>query len=469
MNSTSPPVALTDVHRPRFHLTAEDTWMNDPNGLIRHDGMWHAFFQNNPLGSTWGNMSWGHAVSHDLASWTNLPVALPFSETEMIFSGSVVHDAENTSGLGTQGGDGPLVAFYTSAFTPSHPTTPGIQAQSIAFSQDGGATWTFYADNPVLTRDSENFRDPKVFFHRESGRWIMVTVEALDHSVHVHASDDLLAWEPASVFTHPGLDGGIWECPDLLRVPSPDGGEDSWVLVLSTNPGGPAGGSGTYSLIGRFDGRRFTAEATPQPLDLGPDCYAAVSFSGVEGDPVLLGWMNNWAYAEQTPTDPWRSSMTLPRTLRLERAADGTLQVIQHLIVPEEIRALDLEVPAASAVLAELDAEEPFRLRGELPTASAHRLVLRFGDGGRDRDLVLAVDSDGRVSLDRSSTHQEPFAPEHTHSQPYASARAGDTVAFDLVVDRSCVDLELDGGRALISQQIFPGARTVTVLTEPAA
>ena len=469
MNSTSSPVALADIHRPRFHLTAEDTWMNDPNGLIRHKGMWHAFFQNNPLGSTWGNMSWGHAISRDLATWTNLPVALPFSETELIFSGSIVHDAENSSGLGIPGEEGPLVAFYTSAFTQTHHTTPGIQAQSIAYSQDGGATWTFYADNPVLSRDSENFRDPKVFFHRESGRWIMVTVEALDHSVHFHASDDLLAWEPTSVFTHPGLDGGIWECPDLLRVPSPDGGEDSWVLVLSTNPGGPAGGSGTYCLIGRFDGERFDADAPPQPLDLGPDCYAAVSFSGVDGDPVLLGWMNNWAYAELTPTSPWRSSMTLPRTLHLEPAADGALEVIQHLIIPEQIRTLDLEVPDSSAVLAELEAEEPFRLRGELPTGSANRLVLRFGDGGRDRDLVLAIDSEGHVFLDRSSAHEEPFAPEHTHSRPYAPRGDGESVAFDLVVDRSCVDLELDHGRALISQQIFPGARTVTVLTEPAA
>ena len=443
--------------------------MNDPNGLIRHKGMWHAFFQNNPLGSTWGNMSWGHAISRDLATWTNLPVALPFSETELIFSGSIVHDAENSSGLGIPGEEGPLVAFYTSAFTQTHHTTPGIQAQSIAYSQDGGATWTFYADNPVLSRDSENFRDPKVFFHRESGRWIMVTVEALDHSVHFHASDDLLAWEPTSVFTHPGLDGGIWECPDLLRVPSPDGGEDSWVLVLSTNPGGPAGGSGTYCLIGRFDGERFDADAPPQPLDLGPDCYAAVSFSGVDGDPVLLGWMNNWAYAELTPTSPWRSSMTLPRTLHLEPAADGALEVIQHLIIPEQIRTLDLEVPDSSAVLAELEAEEPFRLRGELPTGSANRLVLRFGDGGRDRDLVLAIDSEGHVFLDRSSAHEEPFAPEHTHSRPYAPRGDGESVAFDLVVDRSCVDLELDHGRALISQQIFPGARTVTVLTEPAA
>ncbi|WP_345081166.1 glycoside hydrolase family 32 protein [Brachybacterium paraconglomeratum] len=469
MNSTSSPIAPADVHRPRYHLTADATWMNDPNGLIRHDGVWHAFFQNNPEGSTWGNMSWGHAVSEDLATWTNLPVALPFSETELIFSGSVVHDAKNTSGLGATDGKGPLVAFYTSAYTPAHPTTPGIQAQSIAFSEDGGATWTYYAQNPVLTRDSENFRDPKVFFHQESSRWVMVTVEALDHSVHFHVSQDLLAWEPASVFTHPGLDGGIWECPDLLRVPTPGGGEDSWVLVVSTNPGGPAGGSGTYSLIGHFDGRRFTTEAAPQPLDLGPDCYAAVSFSGVDGDPVLLGWMNNWAYAEHTPTDPWRSSMTLPRTLQLGTAADGTLEVIQHLIVPAEIRTLDLELPTSSAVLAELDAEEPIRLRGTLSTRSAHRLFLRFGDGPQARDLILAVDPEGRISLDRSDAHREPFAPEHTRTLPYAPATDRDEISFDLVIDRSCVDLELDGGRAMISAQIFPGASTLAVFTEPAA
>ncbi len=447
--------------------------MNDPNGLVVIDGTWHAFFQNNPHGSTWGNMSWGHAISDDLATWTRLPVALPCSETELIFSGSIVHDAENSSGLGAPGADGPLVAFYTSAYTPTHPTTPGIQAQSIAFSQDRGASWTFYENNPVLTRDSENFRDPKVFFHPESQRWVMVTVEALDHCVHLHTSADLLTWEPASTFTHPALDGGIWECPDLVRVQVPGDesapAREAWVLVLSTNPGGPAGGSGTYTLVGEFDGRRFTSDAAPQPLDLGPDCYAAVSFSGVDGDPVLLGWMNNWAYAEQTPTAPWRSAMTLPRTLHLEPGADGALEIVQHLIIPEDIPTLDLEMSSAPAELATVDADQPFRLRGVLPTQVPSRVVLRFHSGLGTRQLVLEVDADGGVVLDRGDASLEAFAAEHPRSVPYRPQEARSEVAFDLVIDRSCVDLELDGGRALVSQQIFPGAETVTVLVEAAS
>ncbi|GAA1312343.1 MAG: glycoside hydrolase family 32 protein [Brachybacterium tyrofermentans] len=477
MTITSPSRPRTDQHRPRFHLTPEATWMNDPNGLIRHDGAWHAFFQNNPFGSTWGNMSWGHAVSEDLATWTHLPVALPCSETEMIFSGSIVHDAANTSGLGAPGEDGPLVAFYTSAYTPAHATTPGIQAQSIAFSLDGGTTWDFYAENPVLTRDSENFRDPKVFFHPESGRWVMVTVEALDHAVHLHTSADLLTWEPASTVTHPGLDGGIWECPDLLRVQvaGADGApaREAWVLVISTNPGGPAGGSGTYAVIGDFDGTRFASDTSPVPLDLGQDCYAAVSFSGVDGDPVLLGWMNNWAYAEQTPTAPWRSAMTLPRTLHVEPDADGTLQVIQHVIVPEGLRSVDLDVvdrdAAADGEPLQLDADEPFRLRGTLSPQGARRVVLRFGAGQAQRELVLGLDPEGHVVLDRGRAHLEPFAADHSRSLPYIPRAGVADVAFDLVVDRSCVDLELDGGRALVSQQIFPAAATVAVHVERSA
>ena len=467
MTITSPSRPRADLHRPRFHLTPEATWMNDPNGLIRHGGTWHAFFQNNPFGSTWGNMSWGHAVSEDLATWTHRPVALPCSETEGIFSGSIVHDAANTSGLGTPGGDGPLVAFYTSAFTPSHPTTPGIQAQSIASSLDGGETWSYYDGNPVLSRDSENFRDPKVFFHHESGRWVMVTVEALDHAVHLHTSADLLTWEAASVFTHPALDGGIWECPDLLRVqvPGADGAaaREAWVLVISTNPGGPAGGSGTYCLIGEFDGSQFTSTASPTPLDLGQDCYAAVSFSGVEDAPVLLGWMNNWAYAEETPTAPWRSAMTLPRTLHVEPTDTGALQVVQHLILPEELRLVDLDSTGAAV---ELDAEEPFVLRGTLSTQVPQRVVLRFDTAAGPRELVLSVDGDGGVVLDRSDAHLEEFAPEHSRSLPYRPEPGRGSVGFDLVVDRSCIDLELDGGRAMVSQQIFPGAGTVTVLVE---
>lgn len=465
MTTTSPP--RTDLFRPWFHLTPQATWMNDPNGLILLEGVWHAFFQNNPHGSQWGNLSWGHATSPDLATWTHLPVALPCSEEEMIFSGSVVHDADNSSGLGAPGGPGPLVAVYTSAFTAAHPTRAGIQAQSVAFSEDGGTSWTFYEDNPVVDRDSVNFRDPKVFWHPETGKWVMVTVEAADFRVHLHTSEDLLSWEDTSVFTHPALDGVLWECPDLIRLPvagaAGDSAREAWVLVISTNPGGPAGGSGTYALIGDFDGRTFTTDGTPQPLDLGQDCYAAVSFSGVEGAPVLIGWMNNWAYAETTPTDPWRSSMTLPRTVHLESAADGTVELIQHLIVPDQVRTVDLDPRPSVEEPLTLDAGEPFRLCGVLPRNTPTRVVLAFGDEPQSPQLVLGVDAAGRVVLDRSRAHRIEFAPEHSLSAPYTPPPGAQEISFDLVIDRSCVDLELDGGRALVSQQIFPGASTVAV------
>lgn len=458
----------TDAHRPEHHLTPAATWMNDPNGLIRHEGTWHAFFQNNPYGSLWGNLSWGHATSPDLATWTAQPVAIEATAEEMIFSGSVVHDAENTSGLG-EDGSGPLVAIYTSAYTDAHPTLAGIQAQSIASSTDGGLTWTRHAGNPVLDRGSANFRDPKVFRHAGSGRWVMVAVEALEHTVHVHTSADLLNWEHASAFTHPAVDGGIWECPDLVRVPV-DGGGEAWVLILSTNPGGPAGGSGTYAILGDFDGRAFTATAAPVPLDLGHDHYATVSFSGVEGNPVLLGWMNNWDYATTTPTGPWRSAMTLPRTLHLGRGADGDLGLRQHLLVPDAVATLELEVPEplpAPQEVARVEGSTPFHLRGTLPRGRALDLVLRVDGEDGPREVVVEVTADGTVTVDRSRAHLTDFAPEHTRSAPWTARPGTEGIPFVLVMDRSCLELELDGGRALVSEQVFPGAGEVSVLLVP--
>ncbi|AXK45273.1 glycoside hydrolase family 32 protein [Brachybacterium saurashtrense] len=456
-----------DPHRPRVHFTPESTWMNDPNGLVLHEGRWHLFFQNNPLGSTPGNLSWGHAVSDDLASWTHLPVALRFSEEEWIFSGSVVHDAENRSGLGIPGDGGPLLAFYTSAYTPAHPTLPSIQAQSVAASTDGGTTWTRFSGNPVLDRGSRDFRDPKVLWHAESARWVMVTVEAEEYELHLYTSEDLLTWEHASVFTHPEIDGGIWECPDLVHVrtgtEAEGAGASAWVLVLSTNPGGPAGGSGTYTLLGDFDGRTFTTHSSPQPLDLGQDCYAAVSFSGVQGDPVLLGWMNNWAYAAQTPTAPWRSAMTLPRTLQLEADGAGDPVLVQRLVVPDGTRTVTLEEVAGGPPL---DLAQPLRLHGVLPARSPWRLTLRFGDPEGDLDLVLSGDPTSGVVLDRGAAHEAPFAVEHPRSLPYVPAGGDDEVIVDLVVDRSCVEVELDRGRGTISQQVFHGTWQMSVLLQ---
>ena len=147
-----------EPHRPGFHYSARRNWLNDPNGLVWYDGEYHLFYQHNPLGTDWGNMSWGHAVSRDLVTWTELPVALPFTDTEHVYSGSVVVDHRNTSGFATDG-TACMVAVYT-----AHDPATTRQAQALAWSTDRGRTWTRYAGNPVLDIASTDFRDPKVFW-----------------------------------------------------------------------------------------------------------------------------------------------------------------------------------------------------------------------------------------------------------------------------------------------------------------
>ena len=256
--------------RPALHFTPERNWMNDPNGLLYADGTYHLYFQHNPEGDRWGNMSWGHATSPDLMHWTEQPVAIPqtFDEAgesvEDIFSGSAVLDATNSSGLGTAENP-PIVAVYTSAYTDRHPTLAGRQAQSLAYSLDGGQTFTKYAGNPVLDRGSANFRDPKVFrYDGPTGSyWVMVAVEAVDHRVVLYRSDDLISWTHLSDFGPANAVSGIWECPDLFPLAvDGDPGQVKWVMVVNLNPGAVNGGSGGQYFVGDFDGTTFTSEST---------------------------------------------------------------------------------------------------------------------------------------------------------------------------------------------------------------
>lgn len=261
-----------EPYRPSLHFTPERNWMNDPNGLVYDDGTWHLFFQHNPYGTRWGNMSWGHATSSDLVHWEEHPVAIPQTLDESgtaiedIFSGSVVVDETNSSGFGTAE-EPPMVAIYTSAYTSAHPTLAGKQAQSLAYSTDGGQNWTKYTGNPVLDRDSANFRDPKVIRYTdpETGEsyWVMVAVEALQYKVVLYRSDDLKTWTHLSDFGPANATGGIWECPDLFPLAvDGDPANTKWVLVVNLNPGSVAGGSGGQYFVGEFDGTTFTSEST---------------------------------------------------------------------------------------------------------------------------------------------------------------------------------------------------------------
>jgi fructan beta-fructosidase len=244
-----------EPYRPQFHYSPARNWMNDPNGLVFYKGEYHLFYQYNPSGNTWGNISWGHAVSRDLVHWQELPVAIPHDDKEFVFSGSVVVDKDNTSGFGTRANP-PLVAIYTSATKACC-----LQAQSLAYSTDRGRTWTKYAGNPVLDIGSSEFRDPKVFWYAPDERWIMAVVLAVEHKVSFYGSRNLKDWTHLSDFGPANAVGGVWEVPDLFPLPV-DGNRRNikWVLVVNINPGGIAGGSGAQYFVGDFDGTTFRAD-----------------------------------------------------------------------------------------------------------------------------------------------------------------------------------------------------------------
>ncbi|MGW3650375.1 GH32 C-terminal domain-containing protein [Streptomyces sp. NPDC000878] len=249
----TPP--YSETYRPQFHFTPEKNWMNDPNGLVYYEGEYHLFYQYNPNGNSWGDMSWGHAVSNDLVHWTELPLALSHDDNEMVFSGSAVVDRDNTTGFGTTENP-PMVAIYT-----SHNKTTGIQAQSLAYSTDRGRTWTKYQGNPVIDIGSRDFRDPKVQWYAPTQSWLMTVSMSAEHKVRFYSSKNLKDWNLQSEFGPAGATGGVWECPDLFPL-AVDGDESNikWVLVVNINPGGIAGGSAAQYFVGDFDGTKFTAE-----------------------------------------------------------------------------------------------------------------------------------------------------------------------------------------------------------------
>lgn len=465
--------------RPAFHFAAKDTWLNDPNGLIFHDGLYHLYYQNNPLDSVWGNMSWGHATSPDLLNWTEHPVAIRFDEHEDIFSGSVVFDRHNTSGFGTAE-HAPLVALYTSAYKPAS-EHHGTQAQSLAYSLDGGYSWRKHAQNPVLTRNTPNFRDPKVFWYQGQGEsyWVMVTVEALEYRVLLHKSADLKTWEELSSFGPANATGGIWECPDLFAMPV-DGDPENrkWVLTVNLNPGGPNNGSAGQYFVGDFDGATFVSHSTVtegmgdgtrehdyQWLDWGRDYYAAVSFSDApDGRRLMIGWMNNWDYANQIPTSPWRSPMSLARELTL-RTVDGLPRLIQQVTIgtgaePEPVSSFTLpagEIPEGTEVL-DGAAGTVQRIEFSLAPGSASEAGVIVRGNGTEGTRIGIDAQRGMLFVDRRESGATDFH-ESFASLDMAPLRSLDG-SYELVihVDRCSVEVFAQGGLLTMTELIFPSA-----------
>lgn len=423
-------------YRPRLHYTPPTGFMNDPNGLVFFAGEYHLYYQYNPAAATMGNVHWGHAVSTDLLNWRTLPTTLAPTPAGLVFSGSAVVDHHDTSGF-FAGGEGGIVAIYTRA-------AADLQTQEIAFSGDAGRTLTPYGHNPVIDRQSSQFRDPKVFWHAPDERWILVVVEARSHQVLFYGSADLKAWTLLGEFGHAGLLGVDYECPDLVRLPVEGGGE-RWVLIVSINPGAPLGGSAVQYFVGEFDGKTFVAEdAVTRLMDFGKDFYAFQTFANV-GETIGIAWMSNWQYANDVPAWPSRGAMTLPRRLGLRRVRDDW-RLVQRFpdLTPQVARTLvDGARPSGSGVLLEQaltpGAALEIQLQVELPSAELFTLSF-VNEADEQLDVGMDAGPFGGLYIDHHRT--QGFEHRYVVTRlSHASLPGTRTMDLHLILDRSSLEL----------------------------
>lgn len=451
--------SFDEAYRSQYHFTPPTHWMNDPNGLVYVDGVYHLFYQYYPEDIVWGPMHWGHAISTDLIRWEHKPIALFPDEHGLIFSGSAVIDEKNSSGFGSIENP-PMVAVFTYHLMEGEQSgRKDFQTQGIAYSLDQGETWVKYGDNPVIGNEGiKDFRDPKVFWHQESNKWIMVLV-AGDHA-KFYSSPDLINWNHLSDFgKDKGAHGGVWECPDLFKMKIEGSDVEKWVLLVSINPGAPNGGSGTQYFVGEFNGEEFTtAQSEDKWLDLGRDNYAGVTYNNTPSDRrIFIGWMSNWDYARSTPTEVWRSAMTLPRELSLH--LDETSFRVHSKPVEEvgtlqkngmEIKSIDLDQDRSF----DLDGLQQSKLRFEFRADQP----LSFSVGNSKDSLYIEYDPVQLIlSVDRSQSGEVDFDPSFViGKQVYPIGKDGQTRVLELYLDRSSVELFLDNGRYVMTNQIFP-------------
>ena len=446
--------AYDEALRPRFHFTPARYFMNDPNGLVFYKDEYHLFYQHNPLGETWGHMSWGHAVSPDMLHWQHLPVALREEQGVMIFSGSVVVDWHNSSGFceARENDRSCLVAVYT-----GH--GPGRQTQNLAYSNDRGRTWTKYARNPVIDLGLKDFRDPKAFWHEPTRRWIMVTVLPDQHKVRLFASPDLKAWTPLSDFGPAGATGGVWECPDLFELPiEGEPGRTRWVLDVDINPGGIAGGSAGQYFTGTFDGSRFVADHPPEQTrwaDYGKDFYASLSFSDVpasDGRRIWMAWISNWQYANVEPTVTWRGAQSVPRRLTLRRGPDG-LRLVQAPVA--ELEALRT-TPQPSAISGSAPLPPSAEILLEVKPGDWSETGVRLSNSAGEEVIVGIARTPLEVFVDRRKSRRTTFHAEYPGRHAGPVAWRNGTITLRILFDRSVLEVFANDGETVVTDRVFP-------------
>ena len=484
--------ANTDYYRPSYHFTPAYGWMNDPNGMVYKDGEYHLYYQYNPYGSKWGNMHWGHAVSRDLIHWQHLDPAIARDTLGHIFSGSSVVDIHNTAGYGKNA----IIALYTSA------SDKNGQIQCMAYSTDNGRTFTKYESNPVLTPFDglRDFRDPKVFWYEKGKCWYMIV--SADKETRFYKSKNLKKWEYVSAFGNGmGQQPCQYECPDFFQLPvNGDPNNMKWVMIMNINPGCLFGGSATEYFVGDFDGKNFTCADAHEAkwMDYGKDHYATVTFSNTGNRVLAMTWMSNWQYADLTPFKQNRGANGLPRELKLFELDNK--YYIQEGVAPE-VKALRKETKELGNLTIEKEKDlagiasgmnGAFEIEADV-TADANGIAgIEIYNNKQERTLVYIDMKNRRIVTDRTESgltdfgkHSEPHHIEkkwdkQRKEQSLLPARMVNAINYknnfalatwaplnlcgkdkktfhvDIFVDKSSIELFVDGGRIAMTNLVFP-------------
>ncbi len=447
--------------RPQVHFSPLKNWTNDPNGLVFFHGEYHLFYQFNPFGNQWGHMSWGHAVSTDPLHWTELPVAIPEQGGEMVFTGSVVVDHQNSSGLCAPKPEC-LIAVYTGHRESPKPVQ---QTQNLAYSVDDGRTFNRYVGNPVLDLHLSDFRDPSVSWDDDHHRWVMAVSLAAERKISFYSSPNLKQWTHLSDFGPAGDVGGVWECPDLLRMPNElDATQSIWALKVGLNPGAPNGGSGEQYFLGNFDGTRFIPSTEPGAhgwTNYGKDDYCAISFNNLRSTerPILIGWMNNWQYADKLPTDPWRGQMSIPRRLSFFRDQAGLAIKQDPVITP--LRELTSYFPLNDSTKAK-SIDPPFELDFRYSGSSSKVFGVRLVSDAEHYTEIAFDPANHDFYVDR--THSgENISPDFAGrtTAPLISTRP---MNLRIIVDRSSIEVFAQDGTIAMTNLFFPPTQSLRVL-----
>lgn len=433
-------------------------WMNDPNGLVCFDGEYHLFYQYHPHTTVWGPMHWGHAISRDLINWQHLPIALHPDEQGMIFSGSAVVDWNNTAGFG----ENALVIIFTY-------NKDRIETQNLAYSTDKGRTWTKYIGNPVIPHPEhlKDFRDPKFFWHVD--HWVMSL--AAGDTVLFYTSLDLKHWEQSGNFGGGyGSTDGVWETPDLFELPVAHGAETRWVLTVGVGNGGPAGGSGTQYFIGDFDGRNFTSENPQDTIlwaDFGADYYAPQSWSDEPNTRrLMLGWMNNWQYANLIPTSSWRGMFSVIRELSLMRTENGIRLIHKPILETQNLRSghnhwqnevIKPDMNLLAGIRGKsLEIITEFQITNE--SIDCFGLRVRVGQG--EQTTISYKVKDKTLHVDRTHSGRVDFKEGFAKIHSADPSPINDVIRLHIFVDSSSVEVFANDGLVVFSECIFPSEQS---------